>query len=286
MIKKFKAPITQDLAENFLIEVSSVLNRDGVLIIEDLIDPELLSQLKNKMEFDLNNFLSQKKCIGGGLLIGHINARPPMSNSYIYQEIICNEVLHKITSFILKADSINLDYSANINLPGSTRQSFHSDDNEYKFDFLMVSIPLGNVNATNGSTEFITTTQFCRFNKKYANRMINEHADTSNGSIILWRPSTWHRGSYNFSNIPRIMLNLKHTSKDSKTYKNSIPLELDKITVDNNDKILKYINLVSSKNINNDSIFTPNYFNSGIKGFCKEIVYKYYTKSYDKLATI
>jgi hypothetical protein len=277
VIKKFKVPDTQEFSDSFIFEISSVFNTDGVLILENLIDCKILNKIKLKMEFDLNDFLSGKKWIGGGLIIGHINSRPPMGDYYIYKEVLANEILHKITSTLLKSKSINLDYSANINLPNSTRQSFHSDDVENIFDLLMISIPLGDVNIENGSTEFIPKTHKLKFNKNHAKTFLSLHADTLNGSAIIWRPSTWHRGSYNPSKSPRIMLNLKHTALNSNTHKKTPPLNFSEKTIDRYKNLKEYVNCASKEPIEEDSVFSKNYFNTGLLGITKEIIYKYKT---------
>ena len=150
-------------------------------------------------------------------------------------------------------------------------------------EIIMISIPLGNVNELNGSTEFIPKTQYEPFNRKKSSRLESERANTINGSAIVWRPSVWHRGTYNFSDKPRIMLNIKHTSINSKIHLSTPPLLLNRNCIQVLDESLDKINLKLADLPDSETIFSKNYFNSGINGFLREVIYKFTILIYDKI---
>jgi hypothetical protein len=283
LIKTFDVLNKDKLSLTELDNLKSTFSEDGVIILNNLIPSSILDTIKYKIEDDFNKFIKKKPWIGGGLVIGHINAIPPLAKTFIFPEILCNNLLHQVSGKILNTNTINLDYSANINLPGSTRQLFHSDDSNMLHQIIMISIPLGNVNELNGSTEFIPKTQYECFNRKKISRLKSERANTINGSAIIWRPSVWHRGTYNFSDKPRIMLNIKHTSIHSKIYFSTPPLLLNQncieILGESSDKVnFKFADLSDS-----ETIFSKNYFDSGIIGYLRETIYKFTTLIYDKI---
>ena len=283
LIKTFDLSNKDKFSMIELDNITSTFREDGVIILDNLIPISILNTIKYKIEEDLNNFSKKKTWIGGGLVIGHINAIPPLTKSFIFPEILCNNLLHQISGKILNARTINLDYSANINLPKSTRQLFHSDDSSMLNEIIMISIPLGKVNELNGSIEFIPKTQYEPFNRKKSSRLESERANTINGSAIVWRPSLWHRGTYNFSDKPRIMLNIKHTSINSKIHLSTPPLLLNQNCIEILDESLDKINLKLADLPDSETIFSKNYFNSGIYGFLREVIYKFTILMYDKI---
>lgn len=281
MIKRFEFDL--DNNTDFLNNIKKSFDEDGVIIIQNLIQTDLLNKVKSKIEEDFNNFIKNKEWIGGGLVIGHINATPPLIDKFIYENILTNQVLHRISSCIFNAKTINLDYSANINLPKSTRQLFHSDDSSNRNEIIMISIPLGDVNEINGSTEFIPKTQFEQFNSKKITLFDSKRANTTNGSVIIWRPSVWHRGTYNNSSEPRIMINLKHAIVGSKIHLSTPPILLSKNCIEKLGISHNKLNYKNSNKYETNTIFSKNYFQSGIIGFIKEILFKHYIRLYDRV---
>jgi hypothetical protein len=78
------------------------------------------------------------------------------------------------------------------------------------------------------------------------------------------------------------MLNIKHTSIHSKIYFSTPPLLLNQncieILGESSDKVnFKFADLSDS-----ETIFSKNYFDSGIIGYLRETVYKFTTLIYDK----
>lgn len=279
MIKRFEFDLDNN---DMLRSLKKSFDEDGVIIVQNLIQTDLINKIKSKIREDFYNFIKNKEWIGGGLVIGHINATPPLIDKFIFENILTNKVLHKITSYIFDAKTINLDYSANINLPKSTRQLFHSDDSTNRHDIIMISIPLGDVNEVNGSTEFIPKTQYEQFNTKKITLLESKRANTTNGSVIIWRPSVWHRGTYNHSSEPRIMINLKHAIVGSKIHLSTPPILLNKNCIEKLGISQSNINYKKSNKNDTKTIFSKNYFQNGIVGFLKEIVFKHFIRLYDK----
>ena len=130
--------------------VCSILEKYGFVVIENLLDNMILSSLNQKMDQDYNIFKKfGKKWLGGGLKIGHLNAAPPNCGAFISREILLNQALHDITSAYFNRETVTISYTANINLPGSYRQSFHSDERDLNSDYLTISIPLCDVDEEN-----------------------------------------------------------------------------------------------------------------------------------------
>ena len=79
------------------------------------------------------------------------------------------------------------------------------------------------------------------------------------------------------------MLNIKHTSINSKIHLSTPPLLLNRNCIEVLDKSLDKINLKLADLPDSETIFSKNYFNSGINGFLREISYKFTILIYDKI---
>ena len=266
---------SQALRTSDIVIINAILEDYGFVVIENLLDVKALSSLNEKMNRDYGAFKeSKKKWIGGGLKMGNLNAAPPTCNEFISREILLNRILHDVTSIFFNQDTVNIAYTANTNTPGSHRQSFHSDNRSLNMDYLTISIPLCDVDESNGSTEMIPRTHRSKFSpiEVYKELHKSVRINTKLGSAIIWFCSTWHRGTANGSAACRHMINLNHTYSSSRTFHDSDGIPIPESTLKS--LILEGSRMKTCVGAEIDStLFKPNYFGVGPSGWIKEIIF-------------
>lgn len=209
-------------------EAVTYLHRDGIVVLENVIDPSHVDALQAKLGPEAeeiarnpNHHFNWNK--------GNMDQAPPLIPELMFDDVWANSIVVSVLSSILGPSPICHYANGNTALKSTARQPVHSDIDKphplYPFAYA-VNIPLCDVSVGNGSTEiWVGSHRDSNINQH------NEYADgehdltikpglieerrqhsppvqpsTEKGSIILRDIRLWHAGMPNRTATPRIML--------------------------------------------------------------------------------
>ncbi|KAF1846498.1 phytanoyl-CoA dioxygenase family protein [Cucurbitaria berberidis CBS 394.84] len=225
------------------------LARDGLVVIEAMVDHSILDRLNAKMVHDAYK-LQASKDSPFNYNKGNIQQDPPLTEEWFSDDIFINPMVTQVTSTALGPKPSLRFVSGNTALPPTettppTSQPTHNDAD---FDHpnipfaLVVNVPLVTMTPENGSTEIWLGTH----NGTTIADQEGEHGDRASGrikkhllearkevrppsqpvvkkgSIIIRDLRLWHGGKPNLSTEPRVMLAMIHFAP---WYRNSMDVE-------------------------------------------------------------
>ncbi|KYG50109.1 hypothetical protein M433DRAFT_139435 [Acidomyces richmondensis BFW] len=209
-------------------EAVTFLHRDGIVVLENAIDPDHLNSLAailrpeaEEIARDPDHHFNWNK--------GNMDQAPPLKVDVMFDDIWANPVATAILSAILGPNPTCHYDNGNTALKTDERQPVHSDIDKphplYPFAYA-INIPLCDVSIENGSTEIWVGS--------HCDRNIDQHATvgpgqysltikhhllaerrkhsppiqprTKKGSVILRDLRLWHAGMPNRTEEPRIVL--------------------------------------------------------------------------------
>ncbi|KAI8942907.1 hypothetical protein NX059_000946 [Plenodomus lindquistii] len=225
------------------------LSRDGLVVLEDMIDHAILDRLNEKMVKDAYELQSRKDS-PFNYNKGNIQQDPPLSKSWFSDEIFINPIVTQVTSTALGPKPSLRFVSGNTALPPteSSPPASQPTHNDADFDHpeipfaLVINVPLVTMTPENGSTEVWLGTH----NGTTIADQEGEHGDRASGrikapllaaqratrpptqpivkkgSIIIRDLRLWHGGKPNLGTDPRVMLAMIHFAP---WYRNSMFVE-------------------------------------------------------------
>ncbi|KAH7088834.1 hypothetical protein FB567DRAFT_318902 [Paraphoma chrysanthemicola] len=227
------------------------LSRDGLVVIENMVDHDTLDHLNAKMVKDAYELQSRKDS-PFNYNRGNIQQDPPMTKEWFSETIYTNRIVTQVTSTALGPLPSLRFVSGNTALPPTefSPPASQPTHNDADFDHpsipfaMVVNIPLVTMTPENGSTEVWLGTH----NGTTIADQEGEHGDRASGrikkhlledrrsirppsqplvkkgSIIIRDLRLWHGGKPNLGNEPRVMLALIHFAP---WYRNQMIVELD-----------------------------------------------------------
>lgn len=201
-------------------EVSAILERDGVAVIDRLFEPEAMDALaaelrpwiegtpfntENSDGFD--NFVRRT----GGLV-----ARSPKSHPLITHPLVLGTVgrmLHLATAFQLHLTQVISVH------PGASSQMVHQD--QWGFDFF--PFPLGHevmcntiwaltdFTAENGATRVVPGSHKLGLRQEFAEAETIP-AEMERGSVLIYTGTVYHGGGANHTQAPRAGINITYSA--------------------------------------------------------------------------
>ncbi|ORY09617.1 phytanoyl-CoA dioxygenase family protein [Clohesyomyces aquaticus] len=249
------------LSQRNLEVATRALHRDGLVVIEDLVQHSTLDRLNELMVKDAYE-LQARKDMPYNFNKGNIQQDPPMTEEWFAEEIFVNPIITQVTSTVLGPFPSLRFVSGNTALPPTptsppTAQPTHSDAD---FDHpsipfsLVVNVPLITMTPENGSTEIWLGT--------HADTSINDQEGVrgdrasgtikkellekrrsvrgpcqpivKKGSVVVRDLRLWHGGMPNLGEVPRVMLAMVLFAP---WYRNQLTVEFaedlkDKLTVE------------------------------------------------------
>lgn len=229
---KSEERLTGKLSANRLEEAVRAVRQDGYVVLNDLIDPQILAPIRDRMLADVEKILARAD-VPFNFNSGNIQQDPPPFPPYLSREVLCNEIVIAITQSILGKGLVNGMYSGNTALPHSTgRQPVHADmgqlwpslDVAHPAYALVINVLPVDVSAANGSTEIWPGTHLdtsvilqegdikVSEEKLAAQRKIAPGFQYSAkaGSVVIRDIRMWHAGMPNPSDQPRPMIAMIH----------------------------------------------------------------------------
>ncbi|KAI4672459.1 uncharacterized protein J4E78_000960 [Alternaria triticimaculans] len=226
------------------------LSRDGLVVLEDMIDHAVLDWLNKKMVQDALE-LQGRKDSPFNYNKGNIQQDPPMTQEWFSDEIYANPIVTQVTSTTLGPRPSLRFISGNTALPptASSPPASQPIHNDADFDHpsipfaLVVNVPLVTMTPENGSTEVWLGThqgttiadQEGEHGDRASGRIKQQLLDArrevrpptqpvvKKGSMVVRDLRLWHGGKPNLSEDPRVMLAMIHFAP---WYRNSMEVEL------------------------------------------------------------
>jgi ectoine hydroxylase-related dioxygenase (phytanoyl-CoA dioxygenase family) len=214
------------------------IHRDGLVVLEDVIEHSKLDALNRKMVEDALKLQSAGDASPYNYNKGNIQQDPPSTKQYFEPSIFLNPLATQVTSSILGPRPRMSFLSGNSALPPTPdsppqSQPIHSDadfDHPNSPFALVVNVGLVEMAPENGSTEVWLgshlnsgpATQEGKHGERASGRikeaLLVERAKerppsqptVKKGSIIIRDLRLWHGGKPNFTNATRVMLAMIH----------------------------------------------------------------------------
>lgn len=180
---------------------------NGFSLLPAVLPVQEVLEARNQCDREWQEFGRSGRWFGGGLILGHINYAPAPDLALFGRWIAHPTILACIQALLGKEAAL-LSWGGNLNIPGSAFQPPHTDglmDTRY----LIVNVPLCDVDETNGSTEIYPGSHLKRMSYSEFQRDFRKKAYRTNskvGDVIVRYPNLWHRGTPNRSAQPRMMM--------------------------------------------------------------------------------
>lgn len=208
----------------------AAMERDGVLVLDQIIDHAPLDALKKRMDRDSVELLAFCESIGGNPRDrGHLQQGPPPFAPYVFPEYVANPLIADALRAILGPDAYCEFYNGNTNCPGSTHQQLHLDAphadsaaTAAPTAAVVVNVVPQDVDEYNGAVELWPGTHRIVVATPVPAESIDPRraeAPPTRGSLrkgdVLLRDSRlWHRGVPNPSNDYRHMIAMVFVRSD------------------------------------------------------------------------
>ncbi|KAF1965334.1 phytanoyl-CoA dioxygenase family protein [Bimuria novae-zelandiae CBS 107.79] len=237
------------LSQQNLEIATRALRRDGLVVLEDLIQHSTLDKLNKKMVEDTYELRSRKDS-PFNYHKGNIQQDPLLTKEYFFEEVFTNPIVTQVTSTTLGPKSSLRFISGNTALPPTKEAPPASQPTHNDADFdhpgipfaLVINVPLIAVEEQNGSTEVWLGTHANttiadqegahgdRASGRIKKHLLDERRKirapsqptVSKGSVIVRELRLWHGGKPNLSDEPRVMLAFIHFAP---WYRNQMTVE-------------------------------------------------------------
>ncbi|CAN6672662.1 hypothetical protein TRVA0_046S01134 [Trichomonascus vanleenenianus] len=211
------------------------MRKDGVVILQDLIDPSHLTALNEFMEPDAWRVREDPESLNFGT--ENIQQAPPLHlTEHLYEDVYGNKLLFEAILHVLGPGAKWDFVSGNTALPQSTRrQPVHADENMSHIaspGYVVANIPLIDMSVETGSTEMWPGTHLLRDESIFDDPHSKESPSIKaaivdarrtrvpplqptvpKGSVVIRDLSLWHCGVPNPSDKVRCMIAFGFSSK-------------------------------------------------------------------------
>ncbi len=209
----------------------AALWHDGLVVLERVVDPAHLEQLRARMTADLEPILARKD-VPFNFNRCNVQQDPPPFPPYLFRDVLLNDMVIAVSQAVLGPGLKNSYYSGNTALPGGERQPVHPDVAQLwpalrhptpAFG-LVVNVPVVAMSPENGSTELWPGTHHdttysihdgsCRIPEAVLERrrvLVPPLQPTvALGSVLIRDIRLWHAGMPNHTQTPRPMIAMIH----------------------------------------------------------------------------
>lgn len=208
-----------------------MVREDGYVVLEDVVDPDHVAVLRDKMLADLPTILARPDTPFNFNAI-NVQQDPPPFPPYLFRDVWCNEVAIALSEAVLGTGVKSAFYSGNTALPGGQRQPVHPDVAQLWPDLtvatpafgLVVNLPTVDMDPENGATELWpgTHTDTSVWIGEGAARIPEERLaawrarrppfqpTVRAGSLVVRDIRLWHAGMPNRTERPRPMIAMIH----------------------------------------------------------------------------
>jgi hypothetical protein len=212
----------------------SALSVDGVVVLNDVVDPAHLDVLHEKLISDLEA-LQARTDAPYNWNVGNLQQNPPPVPPYLFDDILLNPFVISVTSAVLGPGVKNVMYGGNTALPSDQRQPVHADvghlwplgvlETAHPAAQLVVNVLTVDVSPENGATEIWPGTHrelgvgsgddiTIPTDLLEARRAVSPPIQPTfrRGSMLIRDIRLWHAGMPNRTPEPRPMIAMIHAS--------------------------------------------------------------------------
>jgi ectoine hydroxylase-related dioxygenase (phytanoyl-CoA dioxygenase family) len=218
----------EQMTEQHLAQAIEAIDRDGYLVLADVIEHDHLDLLRERMNADSQTLIDAGKWGGAGSVEGHLQQGAPPFAPFIFRDVVANPFAIQVTHAVLGDGLYNRFYNGNANCPGSGTQPLHTDTphlwqnvtTTHPPTTLIVNVSLMDVTVENGATELWPGTHMLPLNGQMISPEIEAQrrelappvrATARKGSLVIRDGRLWHRGVPNQSNQVRHMIAMIHS---------------------------------------------------------------------------
>ena len=231
----FLAPSHEEVAAGALRAVNLDLARravleDGMVVLKGIVKPDHLALLKARMLEDLATILGRPDA-PFNFTTGNVQQAPPPFAPYLFEDILLNPLVGRISESILGKGFSNAFYSGNTALPHGQRQPVHADMGHLWPGYapasppyaLVVNVPVVDVSSANGSTELWPGTHLDARDDIFEEGRLSTKAIEARraerppiqpilkrGDVLIRDMRMWHAGTVNHTDEPRPMIAMIH----------------------------------------------------------------------------
>jgi ectoine hydroxylase-related dioxygenase (phytanoyl-CoA dioxygenase family) len=208
----------------------AAMQRDGVLVLDQVIDHAPLDMLKARMDRDSIELLAFCESVGGNPRDrGHLQQGPPPFAPYVFAAYVANPLVADALRTILGPDAYCEFYNGNTNCPHSTYQELHLDAPHPQLSVVatptsavVVNVVPQDVDERNGAVELWPGTHRIVVPTPVPVETIDPRRAEAppirgsfrKGDVLLRDSRLWHRGVPNPSDEYRHMIAMVFVSGD------------------------------------------------------------------------
>ena len=268
---------SEKLTDAHVDEAVQALHVDGYVVLENIVNPEHLDILRERMDADAQVLIKAEKWGGAGGLKGHLQQGPPPFAPYIFRDIVANPYVIQVTKALLGPGLYNNFYNGNTNCPGSTTQPLHRDGDHLWSDQevahpaaqVVVNISPQDTSEENGSVELWPGSHLDVSGRRIDKEHEGERREIAppvrgnakKGSALIRDIRLWHRGVPNLSDEPRHMIAMIHRvawlkSNRKLKYKTGCEVAFENSDLDHN---AEFVDFAAKKIDDYDYLFNPRF---------------------------
>lgn len=218
------------LTEAHFQEALEAMDRDGFVVLKDIIAQEHIEILREKLLADVALFTGRKNA-PFNFNRGNVQQDPPPFPPYLFRDVLVNDIVISITKAILGPGVRSNFYSGNTAIKSDQRQPPHADVGQIYKEVvvptfgIVVNVPTVDMSPENGSTEIWPQTHKDPAVWMHAPKIdvpqeamdryratvgepIQPHVTA--GSVLLRDIRMWHAGMPNHTDSPRPMIAMIH----------------------------------------------------------------------------
>lgn len=210
-----------------LLDAVQSIRKDGYVILANVIAPDHLDTIRERMAADSQELITAGKWGGAGSVAGHLQQGAPPFAPYIFRDIVANPFAIQVSKAVLGPGCYNRFYNGNANCPGSGTQPLHADtphlwpnlEVPHPAHALVINVTLVDATSDNGATEIWPGTHLLPFDGQHISTDMEEsrrhvmppvQAIAPKGSIVIRDMRMWHRGVPNRTDEVRHMIAMVH----------------------------------------------------------------------------
>jgi ectoine hydroxylase-related dioxygenase (phytanoyl-CoA dioxygenase family) len=211
-------------------QLLAAMQRDGALVLDQVIDHAPLDALKTRMDRDSMELLAFCESVGGNPRDrGHLQQGPPPFVPYVFADYVANPLVADALRAILGPDAYCEFYNGNTNCPDSAYQELHLDAPHPQLSAkaaptsaVVVNVVPQDVDETNGAVELWPGTHNIVVPTPVPVEAIDPRRAEAppvrgafrKGDVLLRDSRLWHRGVPNPSDEFRHMIAMVFVSGD------------------------------------------------------------------------
>ena len=210
------------------------LRTDGLVLLNDVVDPAHLDVLHRRMLADIDAFRARPDA-PYNWNPGNLQQDPPPFPPFLFADVLLNPYVISVTASVLGPGVKNVMYGGNTALPGDQRQPVHSDvghlwpieslEAPHPPAQLVVNVPTVDVSPENGATEIWPGTHRelgvgVGDDVKIPHDLLERRRAAAppfqptfrRGCVLIRDVRLWHAGMPNRTREPRPMIAMIHSS--------------------------------------------------------------------------